>query len=207
MGQQVTIPLRYAERIETESGLAAPEWRVETGGFEWARWWSQASPISKSLSLLSTCPWGQPSAQRKADGRLAELGIALSHRGLSCLALLLAGTSVAGFLLSYWARLRSEAASSFPVGWPETIHAKWLLWGSCGPGVQGAQQLALLHCETINAQNFCSIPRGLPRPHPSLKCFCIHYLPTGPVVEPKRGSRLSIIMNSEWNGVVGDYFS
>lgn len=49
-------------------------------------------PISESLILISTCPWGQPSAKRKAERRLLELGIALSRRGLSCLALLLASS-------------------------------------------------------------------------------------------------------------------
>lgn len=68
--------------------------------------------------------------------------------------------------------------------------------------VYSPQQLAFLHCEPVNAQNFCSTPRG-----PPIKII-LHSLPANRTCKQARKSgRLSIIMNSKWKGVVRDCFS
>lgn len=91
-------------------------------------------------------------------------------------------------------------ASSLPVCWPETIHVN----GCFGIAVDLELRApnSWPYCESVNAQNFCSIPRG-----PPIKML-LHSLPANRTCNgAKRSCRLSIIMNSEWNGVVGDCFS
>lgn len=158
------------------------------------------------LGLISTCPLGQTSAKGKTtQGVCTMLGhrLALRLTRLFCLALLQASTWSWGA----WLFPHSHTGPSFahPVVFPscgcEATHVHGCSWGGAGQ-IHRPQQLAFLHCEPVNAQNFCSTPRG-----PPIKMI-LHSLPANRTSKQARKSgRLSIIMNSKWKGVVRDCFS
>lgn len=157
------------------------------------------------LGLISTCPLGQTSAKGKTTrGVCTMLGIDwLSGSPGFSVWLCCRPTHDRGALgcfpiptLGHPLRTRL----SFPGCGCEATHAHYcVVWGG---QVHRPQQLAFLHCEPVNAQNFCSTPRG-----PPIKMI-LHSLPANRTCKQARKSgRLSIIMNSKWKGVVRDCFS
>lgn len=148
---------------------------------------------------LALGPWGQSSAKRKADR--SNLCWTLPHHKRAFLSGFAVGDSIE-LTCSY---LHSGdifgmgPVSSFSGCWPEAIHANVCSGGMLCSGFPTAGCPPLW---SINAQNFCSIPRG-----PPIKMI-LHSLPANRTCTwAKRSSRLSIIMNSEWNGVVRYCFS
>lgn len=155
------------------------------------------------LGLISTCPLGQTSAKGKTTrGVCTMLGIdwlsgsprfsvwlccrpAHDRGALGCFPIPTLGHPLRTGCLSQVADVRPRMRTA-----------------AGGGQVHRPQQLAFLHCEPVNAQNFFSTPRGSP-----IKMI-LHSLPANRTCKQARKSgRLGIIMNSKWKGVVRDCFS
>lgn len=149
-------------------------------------------PSLGALFSLTLAPWGNSWPKRKQTG-VHPLWALPYHIGT-----FLTGFGTGSPFDGWFPILTGGLFLSRLLTWRQTC--EWQLWGSCGLRAQGARQLAIPHCEPpVNDRNFCSIPRG-----PPIKMI-LHSLPAKRTCKwAKRSSRLSVIMNSEWKGVVGD---
>jgi hypothetical protein len=136
-----------------------------------------------SLTLISTCPLGQSSVKGKWMGARPWLGTALSHQGfpvwLCCWPALSYG--VLGWFPIHMlgSSFADSACLSQVADLKSSMHkvACVELW-SCRSGHTTAVFPPLWTSKVL--KTFAPLPGDTP-----LKWFCIHYLPTGPVSEPR----------------------